>query len=85
MMTDTDYTLIMLKLEKFQSQLEALEREVKVLSSYVDIQVQHKYHSKPEGYVLSSGSLQDAGTAQVWYQGLGVDFKTATTKEDVEE
>ena len=52
--TDTDYSLIMLRLAQFEDKLKKLEQEITVLNAYVDTQLENKYYPKsaPDGYTF---------------------------------
>lgn len=88
--TDTDYSLIMLKLTQFEDKLKKLEQEIEALkcknaahkesdlNSYKKEMVKAFYGDPP--YALSSGSLVDGGMTQVWHN-----TQLAKEGQDVEE
>lgn len=82
MLSDTDWTLLMKRFDAFEERLNKLEKDVEDLkprylgNSYGSVALLDAVGSDNcqinSEYVLSKGSLMDAGTEQEWKQLPGI-------------
>ena len=73
MISDTDWVLL-------ERRLEEIERSLGILQAYVDTSLKEADTDVSSAYVLSSGSLVDAGISQVWGQPKALVDCISTTK-----
>lgn len=65
-LTDIDFLILKKKLDLLEDRLCSLEQEYKRLGSYTEEDIK-----KSSNYVLEQGTLDDAGSDQVWKRSEG--------------